>query len=301
MVNDDRVEQTISLCASRDRVWRALTDAGQFATWFGIAFDADAVFVAGAQLVGRIAPTRVDPGVARTQKAYFGMRLDFSVVRVEPVRQLALRWHSFAWEAGIDCASEPTTLVVFELRQVASRTNLTITESGFGRIPIARRAVAMAASTRRWARQAYLIEKFLFDVRDRYKKGEPTEVVLDQDTFPRSSGALFETRKKNVRHSVVQTFDSPRRSGQGIINVEKRRGIMSEFIYLYREAHMASPQEMEARMPKWFAWFKDLEQKGHLVNLGHPLNRTDGGVVRDNLGDHPKPAIQDHLKTGHMK
>jgi hypothetical protein len=59
---------------------------------------------------------------------------------------------------------------------------------------------------------------------------------------------------------------------------------MSEFVYLYREAYTPTPQEMEARMPKWFAWFKDLEQKGHLANLGHPLNRVDGGVVRDKKG-----------------
>jgi hypothetical protein len=60
---------------------------------------------------------------------------------------------------------------------------------------------------------------------------------------------------------------------------------MSEFVYLYREASMpASPQAMQDRMVKWLAWFKDLEQKGHVVALGHPLNRTDGGVVRDKKG-----------------
>jgi hypothetical protein len=60
---------------------------------------------------------------------------------------------------------------------------------------------------------------------------------------------------------------------------------MSEFVYLYREAAMpASAQAMQDRMGKWFAWFKDLEQNGHIVAFGHPLNRTDGGVVRDNKG-----------------
>jgi hypothetical protein len=60
---------------------------------------------------------------------------------------------------------------------------------------------------------------------------------------------------------------------------------MSEFVYLYREATApASPQAMQDRMVKWFAWFRDLEQKGHMVAFGHPLNRTDGGVVRDKKG-----------------
>ena len=59
---------------------------------------------------------------------------------------------------------------------------------------------------------------------------------------------------------------------------------MSQFIYLYREATTPSPQEMQVRMQKWLAWFKDLEEKGHLANYGHPLNRTDGAVVRDKKG-----------------
>jgi hypothetical protein len=60
---------------------------------------------------------------------------------------------------------------------------------------------------------------------------------------------------------------------------------MSEFIYLYRESSMpASPNAMQERMVKWLAWFKDLEQKGHMVSTGHPLNRTDGAVVRDRKG-----------------
>jgi hypothetical protein len=59
---------------------------------------------------------------------------------------------------------------------------------------------------------------------------------------------------------------------------------MSEFVYLYRESSAPSPQELQVRMQKWLAWFKDLEQKGHLANYGHPLNRTDGGVVRDRKG-----------------
>jgi hypothetical protein len=33
-------------------------------------------------------------------------------------------------------------------------------------------------------------------------------------------------------------------------------------------------------MAKCLAWFKDLEMNGHLAYYGHPLNRTDGRVVR---------------------
>jgi hypothetical protein len=55
---------------------------------------------------------------------------------------------------------------------------------------------------------------------------------------------------------------------------------MSQFVFLYREASTPTPKELEARMAKCLAWFKDLENDGHLANYGHPLNRTDGRVVK---------------------
>lgn len=61
---------------------------------------------------------------------------------------------------------------------------------------------------------------------------------------------------------------------------------MSEFVYLYRQPSRApgSPQEMQERMQRWTAWFKDLEQKGHLKELGHPLAWSGGAVVTDQKG-----------------
>jgi hypothetical protein len=55
---------------------------------------------------------------------------------------------------------------------------------------------------------------------------------------------------------------------------------MSKFVFLYREATTPTPKELESRMAKCLAWFKDLENSGHLAYYGHPLNRTDGRVVR---------------------
>ena len=59
---------------------------------------------------------------------------------------------------------------------------------------------------------------------------------------------------------------------------------MSQFVFLYREAETPSPQELESRMAKCLVWFKNLEKNGHLAYYGHPLNRMDGGVVRDAKG-----------------
>jgi hypothetical protein len=55
---------------------------------------------------------------------------------------------------------------------------------------------------------------------------------------------------------------------------------MSEFVFLYREAGIPSPEELQARMNTTLAWFKDLQAKGHLAAYGHPLDRKDGRVVK---------------------
>ncbi len=55
---------------------------------------------------------------------------------------------------------------------------------------------------------------------------------------------------------------------------------MSQFVFLYREAKTPTPKELEGRMATTLQWFKDLEAGGHLALYGHPLNRTDGRVVR---------------------
>jgi hypothetical protein len=58
-------------------------------------------------------------------------------------------------------SKEPTTLIVFELQEVPGGTLLTITESGFDQIPLARRASAFTANDGGWTMQMKLIEKYL--------------------------------------------------------------------------------------------------------------------------------------------
>src|SRR5258708_35695950 len=56
--------------------------------------------------------------------------------------------------------------------------------------------------------------------------------------------------------------------------------IMSEFVYLYRGGNPnGTPQQMQAVMQKWVAWLKELGDKGHLKDPGHPLERT-GKIVQ---------------------
>jgi uncharacterized protein YndB with AHSA1/START domain len=155
----DRIEKQVVLRAPRERVWRAISDAKQFGTWFGVEFDGP--FVAGAQMTGRITPTKVDPAVGKMQEPYAGKTFDCTIDRIEPMRLFSFRWHPFAIDPEVDYSGEPTTLVVFELEEVADGTRVTITESGFDRIPLERRARAFGANSEGWAKQTELLAKYL--------------------------------------------------------------------------------------------------------------------------------------------
>jgi uncharacterized protein YndB with AHSA1/START domain len=155
----DCIEKKVLLRVPRARVWRAISDAQQFGSWFGVAFEGD--FVVGTRLVGRILPTQVDAEIAKMQQPYAGTIFECYIERIEPMQLFSFRWHPYAVEPGVDYGEEPMTLVTFELDEVSEGTQLTITESGFDRIPLARRVAAFEADREGWEMQTRLIEKYL--------------------------------------------------------------------------------------------------------------------------------------------
>ncbi len=154
----DRIRKTTQLRAPLERVWRAISDARQFGTWFGVELDGP--FVAGARLNARIVPTRVDAEVATMQEPFAGKTFEVRVERVEPMRLMSFRWHPHAVEPR-DWSAEPMTLVEFELQAAGDKTTLTVTESGFDGIPLARRAQAFEANEGGWSHQLRSIAKYL--------------------------------------------------------------------------------------------------------------------------------------------
>lgn len=155
------IEKRIVLKASRERVWRAISDAKEFGAWFGVELDGP--FVAGRRLVGTIVPTKADPEVAKQQEPHAGKSFEITVDRVEPMTLLSFRWHPFAVDPAIDYSKEPSTLVSFELADgdAAGATRLTVRETGFENVPLARRAKAFTANEHGWEMQTKLIEKYL--------------------------------------------------------------------------------------------------------------------------------------------
>ncbi|MEM5456131.1 SRPBCC family protein [Paraburkholderia phytofirmans] len=143
----DRIEKQILLKAPRSRVWRALSNAEEFGNWFGVNLTGKQ-FVAGQSVKGNI-----------TYPGYEYLVMDVHVERVEPEHHLSWRWHPAAVDITVDYSPEPTTLVVFELTEVASGTLLRVVESGFDQLPAGRREEAFRMNNGGWEEQMANIEQ----------------------------------------------------------------------------------------------------------------------------------------------
>ena len=139
-MNTDRIEKRVVLRAPRSRVWRAISDAKEFGTWFRITLDGD--FTEGAMLRGNV-----------TIPGHEHLKVEMEIERIEPERYFSYRWHPYPKDPATDYSAEPMTLVEFTLEEAEGGTALTIVESGFDRIPLARRAEAFRMNTEGWGGQ----------------------------------------------------------------------------------------------------------------------------------------------------
>ena len=140
-VSTDRIEKRVVLRAPRTRVWRALTNAQEFGSWFRVKLEG--ALTEGRWIRGRLAIPD-----------YEHLTLEMLVERIDPEQYFSYRWHPYAVDPAVDYSAEPTTLVEFHLAETEGGTALTIVESGFDRIPLARRAEAFRMNDAGWAGQA---------------------------------------------------------------------------------------------------------------------------------------------------
>lgn len=148
----DRIEKTRFLKAPRSRVWRALITPAEFGKWFGIATDKLAAFEPGQPV-----------SVPVTHPGYDHLTFNIIVDEVVPERLFSFRWHPHPIDPKKDYASEPMTLVIFELSDADGGTNLKVVESGFDKIPLARRAEAYRGNDDGWTEQMANIARHIGD------------------------------------------------------------------------------------------------------------------------------------------
>jgi uncharacterized protein YndB with AHSA1/START domain len=144
----DRVEKRIELKAPVARVWRALTDYREFGEWFRVKIEGP--FVPGEVSRGHI-----------THPGYEHLQWEAVVKTMEPERLFSFTWHPYAIDPKVDYSTEPQTLVEFRLEKTAQGTLLTVTESGFDKIPAGRRPEAFRMNENGWAQQMKNIERYV--------------------------------------------------------------------------------------------------------------------------------------------
>ena len=142
----DRIEKEIVLRAPRARVWRALTDAAEFGTWFGVKMEG--AFAPKTRVRGRI-----------TIQGYEHVTMEMAIERMEAERLFSYRWHPYAIDPEVDYSKEPPTLVEFRLEDAEGGTKLTVVESGFDRIPPERRDEAFRMNDGGWTAQVENIRR----------------------------------------------------------------------------------------------------------------------------------------------
>jgi uncharacterized protein YndB with AHSA1/START domain len=148
-MSSDRIEKRVMIKAPRERVWRAIADPQQFGAWFGMKIDG--AFTPGARVHARI----TDP------PEYSHVTFDFTVEQIEPERLFSYRWVPYAIDTSVDYSGEPTTLVELRLADVPEGTELTLVESGFDQVPLARRAEAFRMNDGGWAVQVENIRRYV--------------------------------------------------------------------------------------------------------------------------------------------
>ena len=148
VVSTDRIEKTVTLRAPRTRVWNAIADATRFGEWFRVKFTSS--FAEGETVRGQILIPE-----------YQHVTMELEIERIEPERYFAYRWHPHAVDPKVDYSQEPTTLVEFTLEDAPGGTRLTIVESGFDRVPAARRAEAFRMNDQGWSEEIANIERYV--------------------------------------------------------------------------------------------------------------------------------------------
>lgn len=145
-MTSDRIEKRIELRAPVARVWRALTDYREFGVWFQVKLEGP--FVPGQKSRGQI-----------TYPGYEHLKWEIVVQKMELERLFSFTWHPYAIDPKTDYSEETPTLVEFRLEKSASGTLLILTESGFEKIPSARRLEAFRMNDGGWTEQMKNIER----------------------------------------------------------------------------------------------------------------------------------------------
>jgi uncharacterized protein YndB with AHSA1/START domain len=142
-----RIDRTIEIKAPPERVWRALTNAKELSTWFQVTIEGD------------IAPGN-EVWMISMSKGYAGVRFRVRFVEMTKPTRFVWQWHPGAVDPNVDYSREPRTTVTFTLEPTEAGTRLSLAETGFDEISLARRAKVFGDNSQGWTEVLVWLSKY---------------------------------------------------------------------------------------------------------------------------------------------
>ena len=142
----DTITREITVRATKERVYKAITDPKEIVTWFPDAVEG------GTLEVGQ-RPIFVFDGENHKAQIY--------VEAAQPFEYFAYRW--VPGSAGIigDVLAVPNTLVEFRIKESQGRTTITLKESGFASLPAPVGETSLNENSGGWEYMMDRLEKVL--------------------------------------------------------------------------------------------------------------------------------------------
>ena len=139
-----RIERSTFIRAPRSRVWKAISRASEFGAWFGV------------ETKGEFTPGET-VHMTTTHPSCPGIQFSVQIERIVPEQSLSWRW----FPGASPDPNEPPTTVEFRLEDADGGTTVTVVESGFERMSLAKRAAAFADNDKGWAQQLSALHNYL--------------------------------------------------------------------------------------------------------------------------------------------
>ena len=146
-----RIDRTIDIAAPPERVWRALTTAAELSAWFQVRIE------------GEIVP---DTEVWMTSvNPEHGGRFRVRFTQMDPPHRFVWQWHPGEVDPKVDYSREPRTTVTFTLEPSDGGTRLTVSETGFDGISLARRAKVYQDNSQGWTEVLVWLQRYVEEAR----------------------------------------------------------------------------------------------------------------------------------------
>lgn len=147
-----RIDRTVEIEAPPERVWQALTTTEELSAWFQVRIE------------GSITPD-TEVWMTSVHPEHAGQRFRVRFVEMDPPRRFVWEWHPGEVDPAVDYTREPRTTVTFTLERSTRGTQLSVSETGFNEISLARRAKVYQDNSLGWAEVLVWLQKYVEEAR----------------------------------------------------------------------------------------------------------------------------------------